>query len=109
MITVRVVKPKWCRGNDSGSALLTRGGKMCCIGFLARKLGARPKDIRGVGTLDRVTNKVGECQIFDSYHSGALSRAYDTNDDHTITNSQRMRELRVIGKEMGVRFVFVDR
>lgn len=106
MLTVRVVKSKWFRGKKEGSMLLTRDNKMCCIGFLARRLGARPKDIRGVATLEGTSHT--KCLDFDA-GTLSLGNAYETNDDEKIDDTERIQKLRVLGRKMGVKFVFVEK
>lgn len=107
MIKVVVDRKKWLRGKgDLNSALLLKNGKMCCIGFLARVLNYKPKGIRGICILEDTAPVLAEQQKFIDENMDALSDAYGINDDMDITDTVREKELRRIGKEMGVRFVF---
>lgn len=36
---------RWCVGDPTTSALLTRDNKMCCLGFMGRALGATSEDM----------------------------------------------------------------
>lgn len=102
---VIVKRSKWYRGKGSeDSYLLLRGGKMCCIGFLARAFGCTRKDI----LLKNVIEYVPSQESWSLTHDRTLSKCYDINDDDTITEAKRERELKALGKKMGVQFTFVD-
>lgn len=109
MLKVVVDKKRWLRGhNPNGDTALYRpdDGKMCCIGFLARKLGCKVSDIRAKAWLNGVeTNKAQE---FSESNATQLEEAYEVNDDEELTDSGRIKKLRSIGNEMGVRFVFTN-
>lgn len=112
MIRVVVNKRRWLRGDDENSKLLrVKDNKMCCIGFLARELGCKRKDIAEVGMLCGVKTEAAQAFNRDYGLSGTgymtpLDKAYEVNDDTDLNDKERMRQLREIGKEMGVRFVF---
>lgn len=105
MIKVVVDRKKWYRGKGSDSSgLLLNNGKMCCIGFLARRLGCKPREIRDRPTLMMV-DRLAVTLLLDKYRD-IIDDAYQTNDDQEIDDKARERELKVYGKEMGVNFVF---
>ena len=105
MIKVVVDRKKWYRGEREDSMLLLTNGKMCCIGFLARVLKYKPKDIRDIATLEGTAQTTIQEQFIGA-NEGNLGRAYEINDDSTISDSVREKELKQIGKKMGVRFIF---
>jgi len=104
MIKVQVNRKKWFRGQQEGSRLLLMNGKMCCIGFLARELRFKPKNIRNVTTLCSVSSD--RAYNFVDAHEDALSQAYVVNDQPDIDNVTREKELKKVGERMGVQFIF---
>lgn len=105
LLTVKVVKSKWHRGDYYNSALRFKDGKQCCIGFLARALGANVSEILNIDILENV--ETIKCEAFSSEFDNQLSSAYSINDSPSITDTMRIKQLKVIGKKMGVKFVFV--
>ena len=105
MIKVVVDRKKWYRGEREDSMLLLTNGKMCCIGFLARVLKYKPKNIRNIATLEGIVHTTIQEQFIDDNEEN-LNKAYNINDDVTISDSVREKELKQIGKKMGVRFIF---
>ena len=105
MIKVVVDRKKWYRGDRVHSLLLLTNGKMCCIGFLARVLKYKPKDIRNIATLNGTAQIAIQEQFIDDNEEN-LNKAYGINDEPTISDSVREKELKQIGKKMGVRFIF---
>src|SRR5678815_713843 len=105
LLRVEVSKKRWYRGKSKGSMLRLAGGKQCCIGFLARKLGAKVRDIQGASTLEYVTNHIPSCFNFSCKFDHVLALAYETNDNEKIKDVERIRELKALGKEMGVQFI----
>lgn len=104
-LKVIVNRKRWYRGQgDEYSALLLDNNKMCCIGFLARKLGYTPKDIRNRATLYEVSNR----DEFENEYDSTLSEAYKVNDEIMITDNKRERRLITLGKRMGVQFEFIN-
>lgn len=119
---VRVSKRRWLRGIPGESSLLL-GTKMCCLGFAARQLGQKAKDIAGVSmpgemAEDRMTSAMCESPFVRAIQDTLNQRDYfvDTdfsrsaaaiNDDGKITDTERMRRLRVLFKESGHKIIFV--
>jgi hypothetical protein len=105
MIKVVIDRKKWYRGQgDLTSCLLLSTGKMCCIGFLAKKLGAKPGEIRNTKILEDTTKP--SLLSFASENDSVLTIAYEVNDDEQIDDKEREASLKEIGKEMGVQFTF---
>ena len=110
MIEVVVDRTKWLRGegHHESALLRERDGKQCCVGFLARVLGAATEDILGRRILSAVSGKVGPCTDFEKMHYYELDEAYSANDDGAINDSQREIILQDIGHSMDVNFTFVN-
>ncbi len=107
MRTVIINRKTWLRGTGKeDSALRMPNGKKCCIGFLATTLGAKPKQLTGVGVLEDTSNAI--CQDFSSKHYRALNSAYYENDVRGVIDQDREKSLCHIGKRMGVRFQFIN-
>ena len=106
LLRVEVSKKRWYRGECERSMLRLANGKQCCIGFLARKLGAKVKDIYGVSTLEDMSGDVLSCFDFRYKFDDQLDEAYVTNDAEEISDIERMKRLKIIGKKMGVQFIF---
>ncbi len=115
MIVVTVDRKTWYRGKgDRGSRLRRPDGQQCCIGFLAKRLGATDHDILNMKTLLQLTNvkkdepTVTGCATFMNGASNYLPAAYETNDRKLMTGKEREKELKELGKKMGVRFKFIN-
>ena len=107
-IQVEVVRKKWYRGKGGDdSRLLCESGQMCCIGFLARRLGYKPREIRDVSTLVDTEDYL-KVDSFAYEQDSILCDCYEVNDDTAISDATRERKLTALGKKMGVRFTFVD-
>lgn len=107
LLTVRVKKSQWYRGKgDKWSRLKISDKNMfCCVGFLAKALGATNSHIRTVPHLNDVQNY--ECRMFAAEHQKPLDGAYRINDDPDMTDADRIAKLRKLGQRMHVKFVFV--
>lgn len=104
-IKVTVDRKKWYRGQSHEySKLLLDNGKMCCIGFLARELGCKPKETRNQATLALVDS----AHEFHDTYDDILASAYEVNDNPDITDDQREKELTRLGKKMHVLFSFTN-
>lgn len=107
LLKVIVNRKRWYRGQGSDySCLLLPNNKMCCIGFLARSLGCKPREIRESTTLSTVDTEVSS--NFADAHDTSLSSAYYINDDKDIKDNTRERKLITLGKRMGVQFQFIN-
>src|SRR5437867_375143 len=110
MITVRINRKTWLRGNRLASCLLNKSGEKCCIGFLALKLRLRKKDILNIGSLSAVETLTDQARDFHSNSTNyqALNLAYAVNDNQGFSESLREQKLKIVGKEMNVNFVFYN-
>lgn len=110
MITVTVVKRRWYRGQGGIDSRLRKeqGQKQCCIGFVARTLGAKARQLIGLCTLEELTiSEAPRCYDFSIRNSQHLSNAYAINDADDISEDKRITKLTALGKKMGVTFKFV--
>ena len=107
MHTVVINRKKWLRG-EQNSKLRKPNGKKCCIGFLATALGATNRQITNISTLEEICGSNKRYIDFNMNYSYPLAEAYDTNDDSSINDTVREKKLRTIGKQMGVRFQFIN-
>lgn len=106
----RVNINKWLRGTGCGT-LLERG-KMCCLGFAEIQCGAEPKDIQphyepsDLGS-QNPTKAVGVLVNRHYRNTRFSNSAITINDRPSITDTERMKQLRALAKKHGHRFVFV--
>lgn len=110
MITVKVVKRRWFRGKGGTESRLRKGktGHQCCIGFLARTIGAKARDIVGLCTLEELSKaEAPRCYDFYRRNISQLGNAYAVNDAQDMTDKARITKLTAIGKKMGVQFRFI--
>lgn len=107
MIKVVVDRKKWHRGKTNiGSKLLRKDRTMCCIGFLAREMGCKPRDIRGKPVLASVQFMPVKYHDFAADYNDLLDTAYETNDDIQLNDKIREARLKKLGLRMGVKFTF---
>jgi hypothetical protein len=104
MIKVIIDRRKWYRGDYGSALLVVPGNKMCCIGFLALKLGCTRSNIESVNILSEVP--VSKALDFASKYKTSLKKAYNINDNTKIEDDIREKRLIVVGKRMGVDFIF---
>jgi len=113
MIPCVITRSGWLRGGGwKTSRLLTREGKRCTVGFLARVLGAPDSCILNESVIHKlwglpraVEDRVNE---FDEENFVALYHAYKVNDDESLSESKRERDLKALGLKMGVCFIFLN-
>ena len=114
LLDVIVSKKRWCRGLGCvRSALLCEtSGKMCCIGFMARACGLKPKNIRGMAGLEDLPadaqNKSPLIKTAVENKEEHLTDAYMINDSEALTDKERIKALKPIGRKLGVNFTFAD-
>lgn len=106
MIKVVVNMKQWLRGEGNQVSYLRRAtdGKQCCVGFLARKLGATVKDITRKKILNEVSTPSTKTMAANEWET--LDELYEINDDQNIKDAERMAAIRSEGRKMGVRFTF---
>lgn len=116
-----VVRKRWARGVNSGPLYSQDSQNMCCLGFLARECGANIRDgsknsIRNLGfiyeaphvawpqKLKPVTKTDGEGAYLAD--SDLASKIIDVNDDDSIGDAKRERELKKLFEKADVEIVF---
>lgn len=113
-VTVRIDRTRWQRGKytiKNGSKLLvSKGGRMCCLGFVCLVLGAKKRDILHAGypagtmlDLPGLTERNGQIQ-----NTGFSEDAASINDDTSLSDRQREIQLRKLAKQNGFIFKFVN-
>jgi hypothetical protein len=106
MVQVTVDRENWLRGEGDCRSYLLReeDQKMCCIGFLAKVLGADEGHILQASTLSQVS--VNEAREFVWKHESILGDAYQVNDQEGLDDAKREAKLIELGKKMDVEFTF---
>lgn len=110
-LTIR--RSDWLRGKGAlGSALLTDTGKMCCLGFLALELGAKPEEILSVPTpagCAHINWPEGFIEKFsDIIHNIGCQSLMEINDDCSLTDKDRENTLKDSFTRFGIEVEFVD-
>jgi hypothetical protein len=96
----------WARGKCSH--LLDPQGKMCCLGFVAKKLGYSDADILNWSCPASVQALKHDHNVLvkEEEDTAFTDLAVEINDDMHIDDKTRMKRLRALGKEYGVHFTF---
>lgn len=103
--TVRISRRRWLRGTDKGT-LRNSHGKQCCLGFVCREYGLKAKDIKGIdipSSLSLILNPDLPEWLLESKD---VNLAVEANDDVSLSDRQREKEIRVIFARNGLRAVF---
>lgn len=96
-----ITRSKWFRGKGSErSALLTRNGKMCCLGFLGLACGLQKKDMRNSGAPSEISEELLAKWSKGIIRSNAMDSALGVimmgiNDDPSL--KPKYREVRLKG------------
>jgi len=108
LLKVVIKKSRWYRGKSVAYLRLIHSPKQCCIGFLARQLGAKVKDIRGISILDDILDEkhTRDCVNFAGKHNDQLDLAYNINDNPNLSDTERIQQLKEVGRKMAVQFIF---
>lgn len=103
-----------CRDGKNRSALLrSSDGRKCCVGFACLAAGLSPQEIEDSGDVSRLgyfdQRRTEVAGLVQSLLSGSSeeSNIYSVNDDQKISDTVRMRKLKVLFKELGMKIVFV--
>ena len=101
---------EWHRGGiirmGDSPALLTKGGKRCCVGIHGRLCNIPDDHIKDVGWPDMMTKEhVTECYS-PWVANEELFRASTINDHSDTTDEQKIAKLRPIFAEIGVSIVW---
>jgi hypothetical protein len=126
-----IQRSKWYRGQDSTeSRLLRPDGRMCCLGFYAKALGATDDQIESLHTPAMCLSNPnilpnpftwgngGEWLLFlppnapktirNHQNSKTCSALMNLNDDREINDETREKEVKEIFAKNGVEVEFVD-
>ena len=112
-IKFTVWRGKWLRGNSQRSALLVENGCMCCLGFLAKTLGATDELIDGHGTPEEVRaipwpeSLVAQGELKCEDTEVCMSIVY-ANDDDGYADDERESHLRDLFARAGIDIEFRD-
>lgn len=104
-----IVRSRWLRGDKNNSFLLRSSDKkMCCMGFLAKELGASDEEILNKQLLSHCT----EHPTFWDWERGIgyqpLSDVYGTNDAPDLQDTEREAILTEKFRAFGINITFVD-
>ena len=121
-----VKRNKWVSGTSSspdtkvgegGSKLLNKQGYMCCLGFCAKQLGAKKKELLGAGQpcslLQNlpVINKKVKCYLGGEYIGNTVlsEEAMYINDNGDLSPQQREKKLTSLFKKFGHALTFTGK
>lgn len=128
--TFVVDRKKWLRGEgDENSCLLTRGNRMCCLGFYAEACGLDRKVIRNIATpsnavkvtkgeptavdreyreVSRKSDVVWKTKLVNISGDDSITcgRMMSVNDDEDITDEVRETKLTALFKALGIKVKF---
>lgn len=111
-----IKRSKWLTGSrevNNSKLLRSTDGKMCCLGFLAKKCGASEDDIQDISTPDDVPNLPNlkwPKGILDEkdWNTDLCHEMMTANDSHNLPRSKRETKLRDLFKKIGITLRFVD-
>lgn len=111
-LTELTIEPaRWSRGCTS--MLLEAGGKMCCLGFLAKACGYDDATILNQSTpgsliTNGLPNMFPESMIDGDKTSQFGIQAVVINDDVTLSEPERRQRLKLLFLENGIKLLFSD-
>lgn len=121
LLEVVIDRKKWGTGSSGGGYLLNKDtNKMCCLGFVCRKVGISTKKIEGLSMpsevliVGRSCTKHVDPRIPTSLSSpaGHNKRYADvlarTNDRIDLSNSRREKLIIKYGLKAGIKFSFIN-
>ncbi len=113
MLNVVVKRSEWLRGENRSNSYLLRSddGKMCCLGFVARTLGATAQDImdrRTPMTVDSIEwpDPQYNQRIIEQF--SATVQMMDINDAQTMDETEREQRLSALAEAIGIHFTFTE-
>lgn len=109
-IRFTVFRDKWITGDHYSSCLLRDDGKRCCLGHLARALGASDEDIRpfaAPGSTWRAVNWP-PCLLGKNRSSALAFDLMGINDNEALSLSERERKLTALFAANGIDVEFRD-
>lgn len=114
---VTIKRSKWLRGASEAFLRNPDTGKMCCLGFLARKVGLSTRQINDKREPEDLTQCItGLTKILNDFvsevpfleNTNICVDLMSTNDDTTIDDKIREKQIKDLGKGIGVTFKFVE-
>lgn len=113
--TVTIKRSKWLRGGKDPYMRNPDTGKMCCLGFLARKAGLSTRQINDKREPEDLAQCItGLTNVFDDDPHSSLTNTATcldlmcANDENLINDEAREKEIKKLGKKIGVTFKFED-
>ena len=116
MLDVVIDRTKWGHGIQGGY-LLQRNDKMCCLGFICKKIGLSDESIFNTGLISTLyedkTEQVPDsiCKLFkysENENRQLQNVLVDVNDSHTMAEDLKESEIIRIGKEADINFSFIN-
>ncbi len=109
---VVIKRSKWLRGDLFKSCLLNDKGEMCCLGFLARKIGFTSSEILDINQPDDLSKRIIGLAKPDGSKGSLPTKTADAlmriNDCEYSSDEEREKKIKSLGKKIGVTFKFVD-
>jgi len=115
--TVTIKRSKWLRGRSESYLRNPLSGEMCCLGFLAREAGLSTRQINDkrepedlTQCITGLTNMLDDLVLERHFLSNTNTCVHlmCTNDDTSINDEAREKNIKELGKEIGVTFKFED-
>lgn len=103
----------WLRGDIKMSLLLNGKGERCCVGFFGQQIcHISDRAMRGYSYLRSVLRGIIDTQTMGEFRRNvdivALNLIYTVNDDATINDKERERELTRLFTKIGYKPVFIN-
>ena len=106
----KIDRKKWLRGNVQDSTLWNaKIKKGCCVGLALAQDGVTLKDLSGiteVGDLEKVNTEDSIFLLKDGNEKKATWDLYSINDEDSIDDKQREKDLNKTAKKLGFQFEF---
>lgn len=124
-----IKRNKWVNGSNGSDILkpltkfgyinlLNDQGKMCCLGFLARVCGLKPKDIKAIpgpeGLSDKAIKKIQGTPFSKLFTKAGIqspicNSLINANDNDKFKPETREKRIKERMKKIGVKVTFVDK
>jgi hypothetical protein len=103
-----VDRATWYRGHGADKSYLLRDdGHRCCIGFVAKQCGVADDDMSLIR--DVITLPINTHTKFPLWMRGlGISKAYNTNDNQQLTDTEREAQLKTLFTENGDEIEFIN-
>ena len=112
--TFTITRHNWYRGHGGVTSRLRNAhGQMCCLGHIALQCGASVSDILGYRTAAEMDISLPEYTralvVQPGMHTGLAREMMRTNDNTSLSDTERERTLTALAATIGWTLVFVDR